>query len=196
MSTDRLSKQLEFVLEADKLKNVDRRGYVLDKSRRENSAEHSWHLALMALLLGEHANAAVDIGHVIKLALVHDLVEIDAGDTYIYDTDAQHDKAAREAQAAERIFGLLPHDQATKLRALWDEFEAQETPESRFANALDRLQPIMLNYYAGGMAWSENSITREQVHARTEHSARGSETLWGYMRTLIDAAVQKGYLRP
>lgn len=196
MNTDRLAQQLSFILEIDKLKSVLRRTYVLDLSRRENSAEHSWHLAVMALLLSEYANEPVDVGHVIKLLLVHDIVEIDAGDTYIYDTAGRADKAEREQRAADRLFGLLPPEQQAALRALWDEFEAQETPEARFANTIDRLQPLLHNYYTEGAAWRDHGISRSQVYERNEHTGQGSRALWDYAKALIDDAVSKGYLKP
>lgn len=196
MDTGRLEQQLSFILEIDKLKSVLRRTYLLDRSRRENSAEHSWHLALMALILSDYANEPVDVGHVIKLVLVHDIVEIDAGDTYIYDTAGHADKADREQRAAERIFALLPAEQAAMMRALWDEFEAQETPEARFANTLDRMQPLLHNYHTDGAAWQESGISRSQVYERNERSARGSRALWQHMQAIIDDAVAKGYLKP
>lgn len=196
MNIDRLEQQLSFIREIDKLKAVLRRTFLLDRSRRENSAEHSWHLAVMALLLSEYANEPVDVGHVLKLLLVHDIVEIDAGDTYIYDTAGHADKAEREQRAADRIFGLLPPGQQAELRALWDEFEAQETPEARFANTLDRLQPLLHNYYTEGAAWREHGISRSQVYERNERTARGSQALWDYAKALIDEAVAKGYLKP
>jgi putative hydrolases of HD superfamily len=191
-----LSKQIEFILEIDRLKSVLRRTPLLDRSRRENTAEHSWQIALMAVLLAEHANPPVDINHVVVMLLVHDLVEIDAGDTFIYDEEALATKSARELQAAERIFGLLPGEQGKRLRALWDEFEAHETPEARFANAIDRLQPLLNNYFTGGETWREPGVTEDRVIARNEVIGLGSPRLWAYAEGLIKDAAHQGFLRP
>lgn len=191
---DRLARQLEFILEIDRLKSVLRRTYLLSGERRENSAEHSWHIAAMALILEEYANEPVDILRVLKLALVHDIVEIDADDTFCYDEGAIATKAEREQRAATRIFGLLPDDQQGEVRGLWDEYEAGDTQESKFANALDRLMPILHNCCAGGRSWRENGIRRSQVLARNRHAADGSERLWAFIRQLVDAAVERGYL--
>jgi len=193
---ERLSRQMRFIVEIDRLKGVLRRTYIADGSRYENSAEHSWHVALMAVLLGEHAPAGTDLARVVKMLLVHDLVEIDAGDTYCYDPAAARDKQARERAAAERIFALLPADQAGEVRGLWDEFEAMETPESRFANAMDRLQPVLIHRANGGKSWAEHNITREQVIARNRLIERGSTALWAHARQVIDDAVSRGILRP
>ncbi|HEX8673323.1 MAG TPA: HD domain-containing protein, partial [Longimicrobium sp.] len=153
MTEDRLSRQLAFIVEVDRLKGVLRQTSLIDRSRRENSAEHSWHLAMAALALAEHAPADTDLLRAIRMVLVHDIVEIDAGDTFCYDDGAHLDKEARETLAAERIFGLLPPDQADEMRALWDEFEAGETPDARFAVALDRLQPLLVNFNSDGGTW-------------------------------------------
>ncbi|MFM8528550.1 MAG: HD domain-containing protein [Ilumatobacteraceae bacterium] len=147
--TDRLQQQLDFLMEIDRLKSVDRQTLITDRSRRENTAEHSWHLAMFAFVLAEHANDYIDLLHVLQLCLVHDIVEIDAGDTFAYDTIAYSDKDEREQRAADRLFGLLPADQHARLRALWEEYEAMETPESRFANAGDRMQPAMRKHMGG-----------------------------------------------
>lgn len=195
MSEDRIGQQIRFCVEIDKLKAVLRRTWLTDRSRRENSAEHSWHFALMAVLLAEHAAApGVDVLRVVKMALVHDLVEIDAGDTFVYDDEASADKPQRERAAAERIFGLLPADQGTEFRALWEEFEARRTPEARFAAALDRLQPILNNFHTDGAAWREHGITARQVIARNRHMAEGSPVLWQYAEGLIREAVARGML--
>jgi putative hydrolase of HD superfamily len=193
---DRLAEQLRFALEIDKLKQVLRRTYTGDGDcrRRENTAEHSWHFALMVVLLVEYADAPIDLMKTVKMALVHDIVEVDAGDTYCYDAKGNLDKAGREQQAAERIFSLLPPDQAKELRALWEEFEERQTPESKFANAIDRLQPVLLNYHARGKSWRENGITKAKVIARNEPIGEGSTALWDYVRNLLDAAVREGYL--
>ncbi len=191
---ERLRRQIEFILEIDKLKSVMRRSYLLDGSRHENSAEHSWHLAVMALVLAEHANEPVDVCHVLKMLLVHDIVEVDAGDTYCYDDAANRDKAERERRAAERLFGLLPPDQGEELRALWEEFEARRTPEAKFAAALDRLMPLMHNVFTRGRSWQEHGVTRDQVEARNRPMAEGAETLWAFASRLIQQAVDEGLL--
>lgn len=192
----RLARQMDFILEIDKLKQVIRRSYLVDASRRENTAEHSWHLAMMALLLDEYANEAVDPGRVMKLVLVHDIVEIDAGDTFLHDPVAALDKTEREQAAAERLFGLLPADQGGELRQLWQEFEARQTADARFANALDRLMPLLHNLHSGGRTWWEHDITRSQVTNRVQHIGEGSQALWAYAQTIIAQAVELGYLRP
>jgi putative hydrolases of HD superfamily len=199
MDTDnsRLAQQIEFLVEIDKLKQVLRRTYLIDASRRENDAEHSWHLGLMAILLVEHAGSPqLDLLRVLKMVLVHDLVEIDAGDTFAYDEVGARDKGARETAAAERIFHLLPADQAAELRALWDEFEARQTPEARYAAALDRFQPMLHNYRTQGKAWQEHGITADQVLARNQHMAQGAPALWEYAQRFVADAVARGYLRP
>ena len=197
MDDERLAKQIRFLMEIDKTKQVLRQTLLTDGSRRENSAEHSWHFAMFALLLSEYAaDEGIDVARVIRMALVHDVVEIDAGDTFVYDTAANLDKAAREEAAAQRIFGLLPEDQAADLRAVWEEFEARETPEARYAAALDRLQPILHNYYTQGHAWRHHGITHDQVLARNQHMAEGAPRLWEHVRQLLDDAVEKGYLAP
>lgn len=194
--TERLMKQLEFVREIDKAKSVLRRSLLLDRSRRENDAEHSWHLAVMAILLEEHANEPVDLLKVVKMLLIHDLVEIDAGDTYAYDPEGNRDKEERERRAAERIFGLLPEEQAEEFRGLWEEFEARSTPEARFAAAMDRFQPLMFNSFTEGATWKKHGVTREQVIARNRHIEEGSRTLWHHAEALIEESVRKGYLAP
>ncbi|MGZ4683076.1 MAG: HD domain-containing protein [Acidimicrobiales bacterium] len=192
--SDRLDAQLAFVLEADRLKQVERRGTLADGSRRERTAEHSWHLSLMAMVLAEHAAEPVDRLRALELVIVHDIVEIDAGDTFVYDEAGQGDKAERERAAADRLFGLLPDDQAERFRALWDEFEARETVEARFAASLDRLSPLMLNHSAEGAVWKEHGITGDQVRARNQQIAAGAPELWQAARWLIADAVDRGYL--
>ncbi|MCX9158389.1 HD domain-containing protein [Niveibacterium sp. 24ML] len=192
----RLAAQIRFILEIDKLKGILRQSWLLDESRRENSAEHSWHVAMMALVLAEHANAPVDASRAAMMLMIHDLVEIDAGDTFAYDTAAHADKHARELAAADRLFGLLPDDCRDQLRALWDEFEAAETMDARYANALDRLMPMLHNLHTEGRAWQANGVTADKVYARNGVIANGSETLWAYAREVIETAVTKGYLAP
>ncbi len=197
MDRQRFQQQLEFVREIDKLKQVYRQSLLLDGVRKENDAEHSWHLALMAVLLGEYAAApGLDLFRVVKLVLAHDLVEIDAGDTYCYDTSANSDKAARETRAADRLFTILPADQGRELRRLWDEFEARQTPEARFAAALDRLQPLLHNYLTQGRSWREHGVRKQQVLERNQLIADGAPELWAYAREIIEDAVAKGYLEP
>jgi putative hydrolase of HD superfamily len=194
--SNRLEQQLHFVLEIDRLKQILRQTLVSDGSRRENSAEHSWHLAMMAILLCEYSNQFIDTLRTVKMLLIHDLVEIDAGDTYCYDEAAMVGKEERERCAAERIFGLLPSDQSGEIRALWDEFEARRTPESKFANALDRLQPVLLNFHTQGRAWKEHGITLAQVLSRNTIIEEGSEALWKHVRALFEQAVELKYLKP
>ena len=192
---DRFRRQIEFILEADKLKNVLRKTILMDRSRRENSAEHSWHIALTVLILSEYTkDSDVDLFRVMKILLVHDLIEIDAGDTYCYDDQGRKDQDRREKKAADRIFNLLPADQATTLRELWDEFEERKTPESRFANALDRLQPFLHNYFTEGQTWQENNIRSAQVKSRMQPVDDGAPVLWKYVSSLIDDGVKKGFL--
>ncbi|NDL67978.1 HD domain-containing protein [Anaerotalea alkaliphila] len=192
---ERLRKQMEFIVEVDKVKGIFRQSYLTDGSRHENDAEHSWHLALMALLLAEYANGKVDVLEVLRMLLVHDLVEIDAGDTYIYDDQANEDKHLREKAAADRIFGLLPEDQEKEFRTLWETFEAKETPEAKFAAALDRIQPMLLNYITDGVAWKEHGVSKSQVLGKNLHTREGSEGLWALMEDLLEDAVEKGFLR-
>lgn len=193
---ERLERQIAFVRELDKLKSVQRQTWLMDASRRENSAEHSWHIAVMALVLAEYAPGDdLDLGRVLQMLLVHDVVEIDAGDTFCYDRAAVAGQAAHEMRAAERLFGLLPPDQARHFRQLWEEFEAQQTPESLMANALDRLQPILNNYYSGGKSWRANGITRDQVQERNRVAAGGAPVLWEHIEDLLQRAVRRGILK-
>ena len=190
----RLERQIRFIVEIDKLKDVIRRSYLAGADRLENSAEHSWHLAVMAILLAEHADEDVDVYRVAKMALVHDIVEIDAGDTYAYDAEANTDKEQRERQAAERLFGMLPDDQGAELRALWEEFEARETADARFAASLDRLMPLLHSYYTDGKAWQEHGVAYEQVLERNAPIRDGSKALWQVARSILDSALDCGYL--
>jgi len=195
MCSSELDQQIAFLLEIDKLKTIVRRTRLLDNTRYENDAEHSWHLAIMALVLCRHANQPeLDLLKVLKMVLIHDLVEIDAGDTYLYDEHLKAAKSRKEAQAAERIFGLLPPEQQDDLRAHWSEFEQRQTPEARFAAALDRLEPLLQNYHTGGYAWKQHGIVRDQVLRANQHMAEGSGTLWAYAKALIERAVAEGKL--
>jgi len=189
---DRLARQLQFILEIDRLKSVYRRTYLIDGSRSENSAEHSWHLALLAMVLSEHANDSLDVFKVIKMVLIHDIVEIDAGDTYIYGDQAG--KVERERRAADRIFGLLPPDQEQEFRQLWHEFETAETPEARFASALDRFMPQLHNYHTQGRSWQEHGISAARVLERNVEISGGSAVLWEWTQSLIERAIVEGLL--
>ncbi len=209
MIDKRLISQLEFLLEADKMKSLYRQTYILadesrgnsmrdfedDKTvhhRRENDAEHSFHLALFAMTLAEHSNVPIDVLKVMKMVLIHDIVEIDAGDTYCYDTQGALTKRSREEKAADRLFGLLPDDQCSEYRALWEEFEERKSPEARFAAALDRIQPMLLNYNKGGISWKEHGIRYEQVHSRNAHIGEGSQVLWEYVEDMLTKAFPDG----
>lgn len=192
---DRLEQQLSFLLELDKLKRVERQTLITDGSRRENTAEHSWHLAVFAMVLSEWSDAAIDPGRALLLCLVHDIVEIDAGDTFAYDTVGYESKTERERAAADRLFGMLPPDQAARFRALWDEFEAGETPEARFANAVDRLQPVMLNHAtAADSPWKRHGVKLDQVIERNCVIAEGSKALWDAAQRRLDDVVEAGHL--
>lgn len=193
-NAERLDRQLAFLREIDRLKEVERRTWLLSGARHENSAEHSWHLAIMALLLADQANEPIALARVLPMLLVHDLVEIDAGDTYIYDAPGMAAKAERERAAAERIFGLLPEDQAAWLWSLWTEFEHGDTPEARFARALDRLQPLLHNVYTRGRAWREHGTLAADVYRVNGRMAEGAAPLWEHARRLLDEAVARGDL--
>ena len=190
-----LDSQLQFLLEADRLKGVLRQSRIIDGSRRENSAEHSWHLGLMSLVLGEYAPAGTDLSRVTAMVLVHDLVEIDAGDLFVYaGAQAQADQEEAERAAADRLFALLPGSQAAGFRALWDEFEERRTPEAKFARALDRLQPMLANYQLGGGTWTQHGVTAGQVLAKVALIEDGSAALGRFARELISASVSRGFL--
>ena len=193
--TERLKQQLCFIVELDRLKAILRQTPVLGGARMENDAEHSWHLAIMAMVLMEHAKEPVDLLKVIKMVLLHDVVEIDAGDAFLYDVEAQKKKAELENKAADRLFGLLPQDQAVEFRAVWDEFEARETKEARFAAALDRLHPMLLNYLSAGGPWTKHGISKQAAVQRNSKIAEGSPSLWGVAEALLEDATQKGYLK-
>ena len=195
LANRRLAQQLSFLMEADKLKTILRRNRVVtDPTRRENDAEHMYHFALMAMILAEYANAPVNVLRVLKMVLIHDVVEIDAGDAFIYDLAAQVGKREREERAADRLFGLLPDDQRDEMRALWEEFEAEETVEARFAAAVDRLQPLLCNYLTQGGAWREYGVLAPDVYARNSKIEGGSSKLWAEIRVVLDDAVTRGYL--
>jgi putative hydrolases of HD superfamily len=194
---DPLDSQLRFLSEADQLKTVLRQSTLIDVSRQENSAEHSWHLALMALVLQGHAPAGTDISRVVAMVLLHDLVEIDAGDLFVYAAEeAQARQEVAERAAADRIFALLPAPQAATFRALWDEFEERRTQEAKFARALDRLQPMLVNYQTGGGTWLAHGVTADQVLLRVALIEDGSATLGEYARDLVARSVARGFLAP
>ncbi len=190
----RLEQQLSFIKEIDKVKNVFRQTYLADKNRKENDAEHSWHIAIMALLLKEYADESVDVLKVMTMVLIHDLVEIDAGDTYAYDEAAHVTKQDRETKAADRIFGMLPEDQGKYLRMLWDEFEAYETPDAKYAHLLDNFQPLLLNDAAEGIAWLEHGVKKSQIYKRNAKIEETSTAIWEKMKALIDKHIEKGHI--
>lgn len=192
---ERLKKQMDFMMEIDKMKQIGRQTYIADGSRKENDAEHSWSLAVMCMLMAEHANEKFDVLRAMEMVLVHDLVEIDAGDTYAYDEKGNESKRERELKAADRIFGLLPEDQGEFLRGLWEEFEEGATPEAKFANTVDKVQPLTLNDHTGGKAWREHGVAAEQVIARNGKTAEGSERMWNYCLGLIEENRRKGNLK-
>ena len=192
---DRLRKQMMFSLEMDKEKGIGRQTYILDALRKENDAEHGWHLALMAMVLSEYANEPIDVMRTMSMVIIHDTVEIDAGDTYAYDEKGHETKAEREQKAADRIFNILPEDQAAEFMALWREFEEAKTPEAKFANTLDSVQPLMLNDASNGLAWREHQVAASKVRDRAERKIRpGSERLYQMVMEIIDENVKKGNL--
>ena len=194
-ATTRLVQQIKFIAEADKLKEIFRQTINTQSRRQENDAEHSWHLCLCVIVLAEHANhPGLDILRVLKMVIIHDLVEIDAGDTFAYDTAAMAGQHEREAIAAERLFGLLPADQFAEFRALWDEFEAKVTPEAKFATAVDRFQPMLLNCLTQGAAWNRHGITHDRVMDRNRHIADGCADLWKFAEQMLQEAVDAGHL--
>ena len=193
---ERLEKQLALLIELDQLKSVLRRTRVKSADRRlENSGEHSWHVALMAVLMQEHANTPIDIARVMKMLLIHDVVEIDAGDTFVYDVAASKEQEEKELKAAERLFGMLPSDQGDELFSLWKEFEAAQSDDAKYAKALDRLIPMLLNYHNDGQSWQEHGVTREQALTINKRIEYGSVTLWDKAKELIEEATEKGWLK-
>lgn len=180
MFPERIEKQFEFLKEIDKEKNIFRQTYLADGMRKENDAEHAWHMALFVMVLSEYANEDIDVLKTMKIVLIHDLIEIYAGDTYAYDSKGNESKRGRELAAADRLFNILPKDQAEEFRALWDEFEENITPEARFANTMDKIQPLMLNNASEGRSWEEHGVHASQVYGRNEKTHLGSEELWKY----------------
>ncbi len=191
---ERLEKQIQFIVEIDKVKNIFRQTYLADAGRKENDAEHSWHIALMAYLLQEYAEKPVDVSKVMLMVLIHDLVEIDAGDTYAYDAAGAETKRAREEAAADRIFGLLPEDQGKYFRELWEEFEAYETPEGKYAHLLDNFQPLLLNDASDGLSWQEHQVRKSQIYKRNEKIEETSETIWNCMKEIVQKHIDSGHV--
>ncbi|HHW45500.1 MAG TPA: HD domain-containing protein [Clostridiales bacterium] len=196
MDKERLEKQIKFIIEADRLKNIQRQTLLIDKSRRETVPEHSWHIALMAMVLKEYAGEDVDIDRVIKMLLVHDLVEIYAGDTFAYDEVGNAGKKEREQIAADRLFGMVDKDQAEEFRSLWEEFDKMQTPDALFAASLDRLQPFLNNCMTEGHTWGLGNVTSGMVYNRLEVIKKGIPELWEFVENLIKDCVQKQYLKP
>lgn len=194
MDKNRFSRQLDFILEIDKEKNVLRQTHLSNGGRRENDAEHAWHIAVMTYLLAEYSNRKIDVAKTMLMTLIHDIVEIDAGDTYAYDTEAKKTEKARESSAADRLFGLLPEDQGKTLRSVWEEFNAYETPEAKFAHVMDNFQPMLLNNSNHGGDWKEHGIRRSQPEKRNEKTPEGSREIWEYMKKILDKNVKEGSL--
>lgn len=188
---ERLLEQMNFIMEVDKLKTITRQNYITAGVRKETDAEHSWHLALMAYLLSEHANNEIDVLKTMAMLLIHDIVEIDAGDTYAFDKAGNVDKEEREKKAADRLFHILPSDQAEKLLGLWEEFEECKSSEAKFANALDKIQPVLLHKLSDGKSWREHNVTLSQIYKRNEKTMEGSMSLWEYVKTILDEHVTK-----
>ena len=197
MDRERWDRQVDFILEIDREKQIERQTHICGYSRREGDAEHAWHMALMAWLLQEYSNQPVDIAKTMVMILIHDLVEIDAGDTYAYDEEANRTKEEREKKAAERIFGLLPEEQGNYLMELWKEFEARETPEAKFARTMDNLQPMMLNAATDGKAWVEHEVSIDQIMKRNARTGEGASVLWEYaQRNWLEPNLKKGRIKP
>ena len=195
MDVNRLEQQMRFLVEVDKMKSVYRRTILIDKTRRESDAEHSWHFALMAMLLAEYADPEkVDCARVIRMALVHDLIEIYAGDTFAYDVQGNQDKRQRETEAADKLFALLPEDQAAEIRALWEEFDAMETPDAQYAAAIDRLQPFLNNYLPQGHTWGLGGVKSAQVYERMDPIRVALPEVWPFVDKMIQESIEKGYL--
>ena len=195
MDMERFAKQMDFIVEIDKLKKVIRQSALVDGSRQENDSEHSWHIATMAILLSEYSNVPdLDLLKVLKMLLIHDLVEIYAGDTFAYDPVGNSHKAKREQEAAKKIFGLLPNDQKHELHSLWIEFEAEVSPEARFAAAIDKLQPLILSYNNRGWSWAKHGVGGNQVLDSKKKIAEGSRALWEYAKELVQKSIENGFL--
>ena len=195
MQTDNLQKQIAFIKEIDKIKYIQRRSKLFNSDRRENDAEHSWHLAMMAIILADHSNKTIDLLKVLKMGLIHDIVEIDAGDTFVYDTTKVHANTDEELIAAKRIFGLLPDEQAEELISIWKEFEQGKTDEAKFANSIDRFEPLLQDATNDGGTWVEYNVPYQKVHDTNKAIKNGSTTIWNYADNLIKESVEKGFLK-
>ena len=191
----RLEQQIQFLVEIDKVKNIFRQTYLADGKRKENDAEHSWHIALMAFVLKEYVKEPVDVMKVMLMVLIHDLVEIDAGDTYAYDSVGAVDKREREEKAADRIFGLLPKDQGSYFRELWEEFEAYETADAKYAHLLDNFQPILLNDASGGKSWAEHGVKKSQIYKRNEKVEETSDAVWQKIQAIVQKNIDLGNVK-
>lgn len=193
---EKLQKQIKFAIVIDEMKNIFRRNLIIDGSRRENDAEHSWNLAMLAMLFEEYSTEKVDIERVLKIALVHDLIEVYAGDTFAYDVKGNEDKLQREIESADRLFGILDPEQGAEIRALWDEFEAKETPESKYANAIDRIQPLINNYMTNGHTWKEGDVHAPQIYKRMDIIRTTTPALWPIVEGIISTSIEIGILKP
>ncbi len=193
---EKLQKQIKFAIVIDEMKNIFRRNLIIDGSRRENDAEHSWNLAMLAMLFEEYSTEKVNIEKVLKIALVHDLIEIYAGDTFAYDVKGNEDKLQREIESADKLFGILDPVQGAEIRALWDEFEAKETPESKYANAIDRIQPLINNYMTNGHTWKEGNVNAPQIYKRMDIIRTTTPALWPIVEGIISTSIEIGILKP
>lgn len=194
MINERLKKDMEFIVEIDKMKSILRQTSLMDKSKRENDAEHSWHISMMTMILDEYSNEEIDTFKVIKMLLIHDLVEIYAGDTFCYDVEGNKSKRDRELKAADKIFGMLDKDKGEEMRNLWDEFEEMETDEALFAAAMDRLQPMLSNYYSDGGTWKKFDVSKEDIYKRIAPVEKASDELWKFTKNMIEDAFEKGFI--
>ena len=195
MKTDKLLQQINFIKEIDKIKYIERKTKLFNSDRRENDAEHSWHLAMMTIVLAEHSDVPIDVLKVLKMVLIHDIVEIDAGDTFIYDTEKNHTNTDEERTAANRIFGMLPKEQADELISIWEEFENGETHEAKFARSMDRFEPLLQNASNNGGTWAEFGVSYDKVYEKKKDIKEGSSSLWSYAENLINESVEKGILK-
>lgn len=193
---EKLKNQIKFVMVIDEMKNIFRRNLIIDGSRRENDAEHSWHLAMLAMILEEYSAEKINIERVLKIALVHDLIEVYAGDTFAYDEKGYEDKEEREKQAADKLFGMLDSAQGAEIRALWDEFEEMQTAESRYANAIDRIQPLILNYMTNGHTWKQGDVHSTQIYKRMDIIRTATPELWHIVEGIINTSIEIGILKP
>ncbi len=195
MKTDKLLQQINFIKEIDKIKYIERKTKLFNSDRRENDAEHSWHLAMMTIVLAEHSDVPIDVLKVLKMVLIHDIVEIDAGDTFMYDTEKDHTNTDEERTAANRIFGMLPKEQADELISIWEEFENGETHEAKFARSMDRFEPLLQNASNNGGTWTEFGVNYDKVFEKKKDIKEGSSLLWSFAKNLINESVDKGILK-